>query len=238
MKVLEIWKAFNSTAKIVILILIAILAGSFVLSFMRESEIDRWREEYEIYRDSAQAAVEWGQAQALLADSALQFADSTNAIADSLTHEYNVLKGQLDAINQYNEDIADQNDSLFVEVTEGATTVEEALENTPEITHPWVELAFSLYQENSGLKEEIGLWKLQIDNLERRDVERVKTIVALENAVFFQTERADSLESVILNMPEGPPSEKLFGIIPLPSRKTSLIVGAIIGAFGTYTIVK
>jgi len=236
MKVLQIWSAFSSLAKLVIIGLVALLIGSFVLSFSKESALDRWKEGYEAYRDSAIAAVEWGREQELKADSALAFADSANAVADSLKQANEVIQAQTRAAARRNRQLAAKNDSLFAEVSSGAANVEEAVANTPEVIHPWVRLAFSLYEENSSLKQEIDLWKLQVDNFERRDTVRVETILALEDAVIFQTERADSLEAIILALPEGPSSEKLFGLIPLPSRKMSFIVGTTVGVITTAVI--
>jgi len=238
MKVLEIWKAFNKTAKISIIVLGLLFVGSFAMAFIKEGQIDRWRKGYEAYRDTAQAAVEWGRLQALRADSAVQVSDSSKAVADELREENKAIKRRTEEAERRSRRLAAANDSLFAEVSEGATTVEEAVENTPEEAHPWVRLSFSLYEENDALKEEIELWKMQVDNLEGENTALRQSIVSLESAVVFQEERADSLETIIVNLPEGPPSEKLLGIIPLPSRKASLIVGFIGGVVTTSAILS
>lgn len=238
MKGLEIWKNFNQSAKLIVIVLVGLLAATAAYSFFQDNAMDRWREGYEAYRDSAQAALEWGREQAAKADSALMEKDSVKAVVDSLATENEVIRARTNAINRRNRRLAEQNDSLFSEVAAGATTVEEALANTPEVTHPWVNLAFSLYQENSGLKDEIDQWKLQVNNLELQNSGLNDALVLAENAVVFQKERADSLDAILVALPEGPPKETFLGFIPLPSRKASLVIGFIGGVVVTSVIVS
>lgn len=238
MKLLTIWQEFNKTAKTVIIILAVVLIGSFVLSFAQESKIDRWREAYEEFQDSAQAVLEFADSVEALADSAMAVADSAKQVADSVTQEIEIVNAQAAAARRQNRVLEARNDSIFDEITEGVEDVEEAVAAAPEPAKPWVRLSFSLRNENLELRNEVDLLHMQINNFEIRDNARLGTIAALEATVIFQKERADSLEAIVLAIPDAPPREKLLGIIPLPSRKTSFVVGAVVGVVTTAVIIE
>jgi hypothetical protein len=238
MKILEIWKAFNSTAKLVIIVLAAVLIGSFLLSFAAENRMNEWRDNYDAYRDSAEVALEWGEGQAELADSALAVADSSKLVADSLTSVIGDKDEEIADMREEREATAAVNDSTFEELTGGEANVEVVVADNAPVSEPWIRLSFGLADENRLLSTEIKQLDLQIQDYEDRDSTRLTTIVSLESAVFFQKTRADSLQVIVLNIPEPPPQEKIFGIIPLPSRKMSLIVGGVLGVVTTIIVTQ
>jgi hypothetical protein len=236
MKLLEIWKAFNSTAKLVIVVLAVVLIGSFLLSFAAENKMSEWRDRYNDFREEAQVTLEWGEGQAELADSALAVADSSKLISDSLTTVIGDKDEEIADMRAERIAVAVTNDSTFEELTGGEANVEVVVADNAPVSEPWIRLSYGLANENMLLNTEIKQLDLQIQNYELRDSTRLTTIVSLESAVFFQKTRADSLQVIVLNIPEPPPQEKIFGLIPLPSRKVSLIVGGVLGVVATVIV--
>jgi len=237
MKLIETWKAFNNTAKVVIAVLAIFVVGGFALSFVRESQAEKWRKGYEAYRDTAAAAIEFGEGQRVIADSAKAFADSIEIKVDSLERKAAILDAEARAARRQNEKLAAANDSIFEELTDGASE-EEVLANANPVAKPWIEYALNLRRENASLKLEVDLLGSRVDNLEDVNAAQKLQISGLETALAAQTARADSVTLVLRNLPEPPPTEKILGIIPLPNRKTSLIVGVVVGAVGGYKIAK
>lgn len=49
----------------------------------------------------------------------------------------------------------------------------------------------------------------------------------------------DSLTALVLDIPEAPPNpNKLFGLIPMPSRTTTFVLGAVVGGVAVVSLVK
>ena len=237
MKGLETWQAFNKSAKIVVVVLVAFLASSLVRSCGLTSDIDQWRSDFNDFRETAQAdAVILSDSLNARTDSVLVVVEIADERADSLTFEIAERNDEIESLQTRTEVIAVANDSTFDALTQGNDVETVVAANVPQV-EPWIRLAF-------GQRDQIGLvlrqnivFSEQIFDLEQRDVERVTAADALRAGLMFQTERADSLQIIVLSIPEGPPTEKLLGFIPLPSRQTSFWAGAI-GGVVTYLLVN
>ena len=99
-------------------------------------------------------------------------------------------------------------------------------------------LSFGYWKQIELLMDENKLMGIQIRDLELRDVTRLGTITSLQTSLRIETQRADTLQAIVLQIPMAPPSDKIFGIISLPSRKTSFVVGTIVGAVGSILLDK
>ena len=236
MKGLETWQAFNKSAKIVVVVLVAFLASSVVRSCGLTSDIDQWRNDFNDFRETAQAdAVILSDSLNARTDSVIAVVEIADKRADSLTTEIAERNDEIEDLQTRTEVIAVANDSTFDALAHGNSIEAVVDKNVPQ-AEPWIRLAF-------GQRDQIGLlirsnivFSEQVFALEQRDAERVTAADALRAGLMFQTQRADSLHIIVLNIPTGPPKEKLLGFIPLPSRQTSFWFGAIGGVI-TYLAV-
>jgi hypothetical protein len=233
-KALQFWNNFNKTAKLVLIVLGGFLAMSLYHSFTSESKLDTWRTDFKEFREEAAVTIQ-------LADSLQQLADVAVAVADSATERADSLVGEVRGRDLLISDLRDRtkeievaNDSTFATLTQGRDEETVVREEHP-VAVPWIRLTFSLRKENSLLSKQIDVFRVQRTSFEELDATRLTTIMAWETGFNLQRARADSLQQIVINIPDAPPTEKLFGIIPLPSRQTSFIVGAVVGVV-LYTV--
>ncbi len=203
-------------------------------SFTSESKLDKWRTDFAEFREEAAVTVKLADSLQQLANVAVAVADSANERADRLTIEVQERGERITELEARTEEIEVANDSTFVALMQGRDEETVVREEHP-VAAPWIRLTFSLRKENSLLTQQIVEFRQQVKDFEKRDSARLTTIMAWETGFNLQQARADSLQRIVINIPKGPPKEKLFGIIPLPSRQTSFIVGTIVGVV-LYTV--
>ncbi len=227
----NMWQNFNKSAQIAITVLVVILAGSVYHSCASESAIDRWRDDFNEFRENAQlSAVQLADSLNALTDSAIVVADAAGIRADSLTGDIASRDSVIEGMQAAVVEIEVVNDSTFDALT-GGEGVEQVVEENVSQAAPWIRLSFTLRDENSLLRLLGDSLTSQVTAFETRDSTRVTEITSLRAGLSFQTVRADSLHVIVLAIPEGPPKEK-FLFFNLPSRKTSFIVGTIAGVVG------
>ena len=232
MKGLETWSAFNKSAKIAVIVLVALLAGSLVRSFGQSSAIDKWRDDFNEFRTAAQADTRTlSDSLNARTDSVIAIVDIAEERADSLTTEIDERTDEIETLQDRVEVIIVATDSTFDALTAGEDVETVVEENVPQ-AEPWIRLAYDLRDANGILITANIKFSEQVFDLEQRDVERVTAADALRAGLVFQTFRADSLEATIFSIPEGPPKERLLGFIPLPSRQTSFILGGVTAIVG------
>ncbi|HUU88116.1 MAG TPA: hypothetical protein VMX17_10235 [Candidatus Glassbacteria bacterium] len=229
MKLLNIWNQFNQSAKIVLSVLALLLILSVVHSFSSERKIDQWRQDYEEFRQSAEVTTQVAESLRTLADSALAEANFSDLMSAYLSDMIDRQKAEIDSIKKMKDSIVVRNDSTFENLTGGETNVENVVSSEPPQAEPWIRLSFSFWEQIAIMQEETELLGNQIDSLVVRDSLRLRTISLLQTSLSLQTQRGDSLQTIVLKIPPAPPTEKFLGIISLPSRKTSLIIGAVGG---------
>ena len=122
------------------------------------------------------------------------------------------------------------NSSTFETLTDGKP-VEEVIENEHPAAEPWIGLSFSLRAENLFLRSEIDSLERQRTALNNLVQTKNDELANVRSSLLFQTARADSLNTIVIAIPSAPPKEK-FLFFNLPSRKTSFIVGTIVGVVG------
>ena len=236
MKGLETWQAFNKSAKIVIAVIFAFLVLSLVRSCGQSSDIDRWRDDFNEFRKTAQTdAATLSDSLNARTDSVISIVEIADERSDSLTLEIAERNDVIENLQVRTEVISVANDSTFDALTQGNGLEVVVDENVPQV-EPWIRLAFGRRDQIGLLLRQNIVFSEQVFALEERDVERVTAADALRAGLSFQTLRADSLEVIVFNIPEGPPKERLLGFIPLPSRQTSFWFGAIGGVI-TYLVV-
>jgi len=227
----NIWSNFNKSAQIAITVLVVAVGASLWKGCSSESELDRWRKDFEEFRETAQvSAQQLADSLNALTDSAIVVAEAAAGEADSLSGVIEDRDGTIEELQTIAEEVEVANDSTFDELTGGEGVEQVVEENVPQAA-PWIRLTFSLRSENSTLRQLNGEFRQQVLDFERRDVTRLTEITSIRAGLSFQTTRADSLHVIVLSIPEGPPKEK-FLFFNLPSRKTSFIVGTIFGVIG------
>lgn len=235
MKLVEMWKNFNQSAKILLIVAALAVAASLYYSFTTESAMDKWRTGFDAWKDSA--AVRLVQADSLkqLSDSSLAVADEANARAEVLTGEIVERDKRIDELEEETRISTEATDSTFDAMTGGQSESVVVAAN-PASAEAWIRLTFRLRETNSLILRRIVLFEVQVHDFEQRDEERLSTIIALRSSLTFQTARADSLEVTVKSIPDAPPTEKFLGLIPLPSRKTSLLVGIGLGLVAAFAV--
>ena len=233
---MNIWKNFNQSAKIVITVVFAFLVLSLVHSCGLTSDIDQWRSDFDKFRTGAQtSAVELSDSLNARTDSVVAEAAAATDRADLLTIAIADKDDIIEDLQERTEEIAVANDSTFAALTHGNDVNEVVAENAPQ-AEPWIRLTFGQNDQIGLLIEQNIVFSEKVWDLEQRDVERVTAANALRAGLAYQIQRADSLQTIVLNIPSGPPKERLLGFIPLPSRQTSFWAGAIGGVI-TYIVV-
>lgn len=227
-KAFRIWTNFNKSARILLIFLGILLAGSFYRGCASDSAADRWRTQYEEFRDRAEAVSTIADSLQGVADSALASANAADALAQEKINQIEQQQKEISDL-QGRIDISEtQNDAVFTELTH-EQDVETVVDEFPPAAEVWIRFSFNLREENILLKRQIEAFKVQIIGFRDLDLTRQAESSDLRTALANQTARADSLQLVILSIPPAPPKEKFLGIIPLPSRKTSLYIGAGLG---------
>ena len=227
----NVWSNFNKSAQILITVLVVVLGGSLWHSCSSESAIDRWRKDFTEFRETAQtSAQELADSLNALTDSAIVVAEAAGIEADRLSGVIEDRDFTIKELQTKTEEVEVANDSTFDELTDGKDVDQVVEENVPQ-AEQWIRFTFNLRDETSLLRQQNVLFGQQIVSFEQRDIARITEITSLRAGLTFQTVRADSLHVIVLNIPEGPPKEK-FLFFNLPSRKTSFIVGSIVGVIG------
>lgn len=191
--------------KLIKIIAVIILVGiSFSVGNMNSA---RWQEEYREYRETATAT-------------ATQYADSVNREITKLRRDVDIESQVGDSLSKYlQQSYADRN-ALRQQNSQLRQEVESKLAENPCDCTPAIELIDSL-------ESEINQQTHQIEVLEQRDESRLFQITALSTALDISTSLADSLQTVILNLPE-PDEHKILGLFNISSREI-LILGVASG---------
>lgn len=235
MKLVKMWENFNKSAKILLIVAALAVAVSLYFSFTQESALDKWRTGFEAWKDSAAVTLIRADSLKQLSDSSLAVANEANARADTLTGEIKERDKRIEELEEETRISTAATDSTFDALTGGLPETAVVAAN-PSSAEAWIRLTFSLRETNSLLLRRIVLFEVQVHDFEQLDEERLTTIIALRSSLNFQTARADALEVTVKSAPSSPPKERFLGFIPLPSRKTSLLVGIGLGLVTAFAV--
>jgi vacuolar-type H+-ATPase subunit I/STV1 len=184
--------------------LLIFLGMGFVNSIRLQTSLDRYIEEYNAFKKSAEITV-------LYADSLESKISDYIRQVDSL--EANLQESEQEYLNSSNRVrlLEQERVALKAQVTDSILEV-----TPPEV----LEYVGVLEEENTELR-------ISIDLLEEISINKSQQISTLAIALDLQTLRADSLYTIVQNIPDAPKNnERLFGI-KKPSRLSSFIIGAI-----------
>jgi predicted RNase H-like nuclease (RuvC/YqgF family) len=167
----------------------------------------RWQEEYREYKEVATIA-------------ATQYADSVGRELAKLRRDVEVESHISDSLTEHIGRMNADRENLRQQNVQLKREVESKLAENPCDCTPALELI-------NSLEDEIIQQSEQIAALEERDSSRLFQITALSTALDVSTSLADSLQTVILNLPE-PEEHKILGLFNISSREI-LILGVASG---------
>lgn len=212
-------KAFVSTNPIevaigICLVIAALAVGNYVGAWGKQTEIDEYKEQVEQFEQRVEEVV--------------AFSDSLQRQQDELTDSLTELETQKTEAEQNADRFRAANDRLNRRLDSLRTTITDV--DLDSIPPPVVEY--------------ISLLEIRVDTLEAEvtalrgalDVSNSQILV-WESKFDLEQQRADSLQVVINTFPtDVPDPDRLFGIITLPSRTTSFLVGGTLGIIGGITL--
>ena len=164
------------------------------------------------------------------ADSAVKFADS---LKTQIIIEETEAQLAQEKANHYAEDVKalrkttsvlkNKRDSLLKETVTPQTVTDSILHMSSIIS---IQDSIIDQQENT------------INTQDTQIVQLNKALTSKDNVINLLTLSRDSLQKVVINIPQAPKNpNKMFGI-PLPSRKVMLVTGFIAGVVTTATVLK
>jgi chaperonin cofactor prefoldin len=211
-------KAFVSTNPIevaigICLVIAALTVGNYVGSWGKQTEIDEYKEQVEQFEQRVQTVTEFSE---LLQEQQIELTDSITQL------ETQKIQAQqsADRFRSANTRLTQRLDSLR------STIGDINLDSIPE---PVVQYINVLEIQIDTLQAEVTALRgaLNVSNSQ---------ILVWESKFDLEQQRADSLQVVINTFPTNVPDpDRLFGIIKLPSRTSSFLVGGALGVIGGIT---
>ena len=209
---MELLQLLTSNVKLVIAVLITASVAGYITSWTKQSEIDKYIEEYEQFEEDVAVAREFADSlqEELVENEVQELQDSMVVIVSTL----NTSKDRIAELDR-------EKQVLKAQVTDSILN-----ETPPEV----IEYVALVEQENEELKVALSAADMLQQNL-------VNQVALLTMSLDTQTLRADSLYTIVLNIPE-PPSNpnKVFGFIPKPSRMQSFFIGAAVATVAAWKI--
>jgi len=204
----------KTNVKLVVAVLITASVAGYITSWTKQSQLDQYIEEYEQFEEEAAVVREFADSlQEELAENDLevqQLQDSMIVIVSNL----NTSKVRIAELDKERQELK-------------AQVTDSILEETPQEVRDYVVV---IEQENEELKIALSAADQLRQNL-------VNQVTLLTTSFDTQTLRADSLYTIVLNIPEPPGNpNKVFGFIPKPSRMQSFFIGAAVATVAAWKI--
>ena len=204
----------KTNVKLVVAVLITASVAGYITSWTKQSQLDQYIEEYEQFEEEAAVVREFADSlQEELAENDLevqQLQDSMIVIVSNL----NTSKVRIAELDKERQELK-------------AQVTDSILEETPQEVREYVVV---IEQENEELKVALSAADQLRQNL-------VNQVTLLTTSFDTQTLRADSLYTIVLNIPEPPGNpNKVFGFIPKPSRMQSFFIGAAVATVAAWKI--
>lgn len=200
---------------------IALMAGVFVVTtfvndLQYKSEIETYVTQYEQYRDRAQVALNTVDELQDLVNESQARADDAVAQANSYQSEINRLRFTL-----------------------RAPASPRPAASPPQIPNNLQETIYSLETIIDAQQHEIVVQD-SIINLQDKQINSLRFALTEKDVQLTTlTQGIDSLRTIVLDLPEAPNNpDKLFGVIPMPSRSTSFAAGVAITAIAIGVILN
>ena len=201
---MQVLQLLKTNVKLVIAIMMTASIAGYITSWTKQTEIDRYIEEYEQFEEEAAGVREF-------ADSLQEKLVENDLEVQELQDSMIVIVSNLNTSKDRIAELDRERQELKAQVTDSVLH-----ETPPEV----IEYVQVVEQENEELKVALSAADMLQQNL-------VNQVTLLTMSLDTQTLRADSLYTIVLNIPE-PPSNpnKVFGFIPKPSRMQSFFFGA------------
>lgn len=215
---IEKLKAHMELLKIAAIGIALVLLTSMISQQVHKSELEKYIQDYELYKARS--------------DSAVAFADSIKVVNDSIDAVVQRRNAELERINRRSSQLRAERDSLRGTLGSLETNLASA-ENCADsltITTQKVDNLTSQLENADSLNTE-NLLKIGGLNNQLRDV----------NLMFTnQVSVTDSLRMVIQNQPDAPenPDKWFFGLLNKPSRTSVAVASAAVGAVAAVVILK
>lgn len=206
---MNLLKLIRENVGIVVAVLAVVFVSGYIGNLTNQSEIERWRTEYQNYRDSVVVVL-----------------------------EQNVeMRDYIDQLEQQNQEINDSimalNEEIEVTQTQISTLKDSltSIEITPEmleVTPPEVVAALELKDEIIAQQDSQIVQLTELTELQK------VTISVLEEQRDTALVQVDRLTTTLGNLPDTPDNpDKILGFIPKPTRTQSFILGSLttIGVF-------
>ena len=176
--------------------------------------MDQYIEEYEQFEEDAAVAREFADSlQEELVENELEVQE----LQDSMVVIVSTLNTSKDRIAELDR----ERQELKAQVTDSI------LEETPQEVREYITV---VEEENEELKVALSAADMLQQNL-------VNQVALLTMSLDTQTLRADSLYTIVMNIPEAPSNpNKVFGFIPKPSRIQSFFIGAALATVAAWKI--
>lgn len=196
-------------------VLLTITVTWYITSMFKQDEMDVYINQYNDYRERVEETQ--------------HFADSLQSIVD----EYGVQIEQLnDSVDAKTSELTRVNRRV-IELSRQTAILRSRLTDSlmaqipPEVAN----YITALEAENTELKNNVSAAEALIATTIQRNQ-------LLVSSLQLETTRADSLASVIADLPP-PPSNpnKILGFIPKPSRTQTFIIGVVVGGVATWKLI-
>lgn len=212
-------KTFVSTnpmevAFAICLVIVALAIGNYVGAFGKQTEIDEYKEKVEEFEQRVEEVI---------------------TFSDSIQRQQNILTDSIVNLEQEKEQSQQEADRYRITSTRLSQKLDSLRTSMVDV---------DLDSVPPPVIEYISLLETQVDTLEAEvtalrgalDVSNSQVLV-WESKFNLEAQKSDSLQVVINTFPtDVPDPDRLFGVIRLPSRTSSFLVGGVMGVIGGITL--
>jgi len=212
-------KTFVSTnpmevAFAICLVIVALAIGNYVGAFGKQTEIDEYKEKVEEFEQRVEEVI---------------------TFSDSIQRQQNILTDSIVNLEQEKEQSQQEADRYRITSTRLSQKLDSLRTSMVDV---------DLDSVPPPVVEYISLLETQVDTLEAEvtalrgalDVSNSQVLV-WESKFNLEAQKSDSLQVVINTFPtDVPDPDRLFGVIRLPSRTSSFLVGGVMGVIGGITL--
>jgi chromosome segregation ATPase len=183
---------------------VVIFISSYTTSCFKQTQLDQYIEEYNEFKEDVDNTQKY-------ADSLLLIVNQNQQKIEQLEDSILIQRSNLDESNERLQ----QSETARIEAESHVT--DSIIQITPREVVVYVN---TLEIENLDLKNSLSSSQILITSLTEQNF-------LLTTSLETQTSRADSLYSILNNIPDAPsnPNKIFFGLIPKPTRTQSFILG-------------
>jgi hypothetical protein len=209
------FNGLNQVGQLVVTVALVFIAFSFG-NCKSNDKLDSFIIEYNEYKKNAEKTIE--------------FADSLKTTVDKLTDDVRLKEDKIKKLAIGITDTQKQKQNLKQKLT--------SLESRIEVTTDTAKILTLKDSVINNLKIQVTTTETIVEEKDKIIELKTEQLVLMTTSLQLSTQRGDSLQKTLLSLPPTPKNpNKLFGMIPLPSRKTvaigALLSGIVIGVVTT-----